>query len=1144
MKKLLYLLLLAPLFVLGQSNDQNWVKSTTYKQASQSAFTNPTIQQANVQVSYFDGLGRPIQQIAGKQSNTGKDIVTHIEYDAFGRQTKEYLPLASGQSNLAYIDGETANANIVSQYQSWYGDQNPYSEKQLENSPLNRVLKQAAPGNAWQMGTGKEIKFDYQTNHATEVKYFKATATWNATFQIYTTSVTQNGNYPANELYKTITFDENTPLTGKGTEEFKDKEGKVILKRTYNAGEAHDTYYIYDQYGNLSFVLSPLAEGGIGQSVLDNLGYQYQYDYRNRLVAKKLPGKQWEYIVYDQLDRPIATGPAFSPYGTGVQGWMVTQYDSFSRVTQTGWKNLSATATSRSSYQATINNGGNDFTLAANDILTKNYYDNYSFAGAPLPMPTTLTDSQLALATNVKGLPTGSWVKVLDNASSTTAEISYILYDSKYRPVRTYTKNHLGGYTQVDTNLDWTGKTMYTLTRHKRTNTANELVVKDMFTYSPQDKLLVHKQKINTLPEQLICSNTYDELGQLISKNVGGSNVTGESGLQKVDYTYNIRGWLKKINEVDGLDNDLFAFKINYEDPENSVALFNGNISETYWKTASDNLKRKYSYQYDDLNRLLEGNYSREGGNFKNSYLETMNYDKNGNIQTMYRNGDNDDVNYEFNIDNLIYTYDRENKNQLKRVFDASNSPQGFKDDSDGFDDPEDDYQYDANGNLTADANKKIQNITYNHLNLPVHIVFETGEITYLYNAAGQKLQKSVEGSDSITTEYLTGFQYHNEALNHFAHAEGYVDVVEGKFKYVFNYTDHLGNIRLSYSDANNNNTISENEILEENHYYPFGLKHSAYNTQHQGYIHQEELDKFILLQMPKFAGDGSYNYRYNSKEWQDELGLNMYDYGARNYDPAIGRWMNVDPLTEKYFYSSPYVYTANNPINLIDRDGQSWEPINKNGEVVKINDYDNIHGYRWVDYDTDKHGNKLARANTVETAYIFGIGGMTTLSSEGYIAHREWQDYEDISTGDKRADSNIASLDPRVQNQMKAVVLELRLRYGIDVRGGSQGGFRTYSEQDEIYSRGSSKAKGGQSNHNFAIAMDVAIFENGNYLSKGSEWQYKTYGNIAKKQGLMWGGDWKSFFDPAHVEFKHNKTMKQLRALPKNNRGFFIKLP
>ena len=126
----------------------------------------------------------------------------------------------------------------------------------------------------------------------------------------------------------------------------------------------------------------------------------------------------------------------------------------------------------------------------------------------------------------------------------------------------------------------------------------------------------------------------------------------------------------------------------------------------------------------------------------------------------------------------------------------------------------------------------------------------------------------------------------------------------------------------------------------------------------------------------------------------------------------------------------------------------------------------------------------------------------------------------------------------------MKAVILELRLRFGLDVRGGVQGGFRTYAEQDALYAKGASKAKGGQSNHNFALAMDVAIYENGKYLNLGSEWQYKTYGDVAKKRGLMWGGDWNSFFDPAHVEFNHKLTMRQLGELHRDESGFLINLP
>ncbi|MCO6174979.1 RHS repeat-associated core domain-containing protein [Flavobacterium sp. NRK F10] len=924
MKKLFYIVILLPVLVLGQSPDQNYIKTTAYKQASTTPLSNPEADEAAVQLTYYDGLGRPIQQIAHKQSNSGKDIINHFEYDQFGRQTKDFLPYVNQGPSLNYND--TAGSEVYDFYNQpeFENTLNPYTESKLEISPYERVIKVASAGNDWTMDSGKEIKLDYRTNVEDEVKYFKATATWNVTYSIYNISIIQNAYYTANDLYKTISKDENW-ISGLNhtTEEFKNKQGQIVLKRTYNNNTPHDTYYVYDQFGNLTYVLSPLTNGNITATILDELCYQYKYDSSNRLVEKKLPGKQWEFIVYDKLDRPVATGPAFTPYGGTDIGWLITEYDVFGRVTKTGWKQMTVNANTRYTNQSSINSGSNPFTLSQNEVLTENYYDDYTFAGAPT-LPNDVEGQ--TLATNVKGLPTGTWVRVLDTPGSTTAETFYILYDDRYRPVRTYTTNHLGGYTQVDTKLDWAGKAQYTITRHKYNNSSNEVVKRDNFSYTPQDRLELHTQQINTEPEQLIVKNTYDELGQLIRKNVGGTDITGVNALQTVDYAYNIRGWLKSINDVNTLGNDLFAFSIGYNDPqENPVALYNGNISETLWKTANDNILRFYNYEYDALNRLTVGNYLKEGGNYHDSYHESVAYDKNGNILRLLRHGDSDANDYEFVIDDLTYTY-RANSNQLDKVFDSTNVPQGFKDDSDGIEDPDDDYGYDANGNMFRDTNKGITGIRYNHLNLPVRILFENGfEIQYLYDAVGTKLQKYVYGNNNPTTQYLVGgFQYYNGSLKFFPHEEGYVDVLNGHYHYVFNYTDHLGNIRLSYSDANEDNMVDNSEILEENNYYPFGLKHTAYNTNEQQYIEDQALNQIILEDLPKYEGDGSYQYKYNGKEWQDELGLNFYDYGARNYDSALGRWMNIDPLAEQMRRYSPYNYAFNNPLRFIDPDGMS----------------------------------------------------------------------------------------------------------------------------------------------------------------------------------------------------------------------------
>ncbi|QHC86416.1 hypothetical protein AS589_17320 [Empedobacter brevis] len=145
-------------------------------------------------------------------------------------------------------------------------------------------------------------------------------------------------------------------------------------------------------------------------------------------------------------------------------------------------------------------------------------------------------------------------------------------------------------------------------------------------------------------------------------------------------------------------------------------------------------------------------------------------------------------------------------------------------------------------------------------LNLPTEVLWRNGDkISYTYDASGVKLAKVVtegEGVRVTTTDYINGFQYSQEAgkgnqsvLQFFPTAEGYVNVTDGTaFNYVYNYTDHLGNVRLSYQKESNGAL----KVLEENNYYPYGLKHTGYNNTN--------------------VANANYKYKYN-------------DYGEKSFE-------------------------------------------------------------------------------------------------------------------------------------------------------------------------------------------------------------------------------------------------------------------
>lgn len=972
-----------PLFIQGQN--QNYIKTLTYKEESGISDVN----KAYVGVTYFDGLGRPIQEVTGKRSPSGKDIITHISYDSLGRKTKEYLPYPALTSDFSYQSN--AEADVLSYYSTLsttpgVGPQeitaNPYSKSFFDNSPMNRLVKQSYPGNDWQGNETNDndhtLKFGYYSNTITDsVRVFKAISTLSSTDDnLYDVSLIANGStfFQGNQLFKTITQDESlttsvTPTSKLNTTiEFKDKEGRIVLRRSFNSKivnravrvETLDTYFIYDQFGNLSYVLPPLCNGAV--SNLDGLAYQYKYDKRNRLVEKKIPGKNWQFIVYDKLDRVVMTGPVAPPFNNMVDnGWLITKYDRCDRPTMTLWMTSASIIDSgirkvkqqerdiQTIFSESRLSGGSSVTYTYNGlsvthnysnlslpvsgyyIMTINYYDDYNYSGAPnIPAEVEGQEVYYNLTRKPIGQPTGAWARVISTNNSNKSESSYVLYDKNNRIIRSFVLNHetSPGSTQIDSKFDFKGKLLKKVTVQKRTNAdPNPISITELFTYSEEGLLITHTHQVNNKPIQLLAKNTYDAVGQLIKKEVG--NVEG-TPLQVVDYKYSIRGWLTDINSVDDLQrgnqpDDLFAFHINYNNSiENDFngsikPLYNGNIAETTWLTAPNEIKRRYGYVYDGLNRMKDAWFQMPDNSLApeiDIYGEHVSYDKNGNIETLVRTGGLPNTGTPSNVtintifDNLTYTYNTSSPNQLTKIVDLSNNNQGFKDGSNSGND----YQYDIYGNLNLDNNKGILNIKYNHLNLPLIIDFGSlGNIKYVYNSQGIKREKQVTvGGVTTTIKYFDGgFQYlkigsDSDVLQFFPTAEGFVNKDGSNYKYVYNYLDHLGNVRLKYCDSDLDGVINTSEILEENQYYPFGMKHEGYD---------------------EYAGSIN-KYRFNGKEIQEELGLNMYSMDFRQYDSAIGRFVTVDPMAEQKYDVTPFRFGFNSPVLFSDPTGL-WEIIN-----------------------------------------------------------------------------------------------------------------------------------------------------------------------------------------------------------------------
>ena len=202
-------------------------------------------------------------------------------------------------------------------------------------------------------------------------------------------------------------------------------------------------------------------------------------------------------------------------------------------------------------------------------------------------------------------------------------------------------------------------------------------------------------------------------------------------------------------------------------------------------------------------------------------------------------------------------------------------------------------YEYDKNGRLTRDRNKGIWQIQYNLLNLPSKTSFgDGGYINYQYSASGMKqmVWGSAPGQGSKSQFYLGNYVYGN-GVKQLLVDGGYVTFSGTTPQYHFYVKDHLGNNRMVVN--------ASGTVEQVSHYYAFGGL------------------------MGENTGSDLQDFKYNGKELDRLHGLDWIDYGARHYDGVIGSWPTMDPLCEKYYSISPYVYCLDNPIKWIDKKGE-----------------------------------------------------------------------------------------------------------------------------------------------------------------------------------------------------------------------------
>ncbi|MFI3240181.1 MAG: RHS repeat-associated core domain-containing protein, partial [Bacteroidales bacterium] len=722
----------------------------------------------------------------------------------------------------------------------------------------------------------------------------------------------ENGNYTESQLTTTKVTDPN----GNSIITFKDSEERILLERRLGEDSQNkDTYWVYDIYGNLRYIIPPNAvylaplESGVPTEVINKLCFSYKYDSKGRLIEKRLPSAEPIYYVYDKLNKLI-----FSQDGNqrSANQWMIYKYDDKHRIIVEAI--ASFPSQSRESLQESYGDTLLTETYSNIDMLlfyTESYgfseykalksyfYDNYEHWIGELP-----TDSEYIRDTTYepKGLLTGTAVA----SDQYIAILTAFIYDAKGNIIQESEKNYYQEYA-INTfySLDFRGKP----TGKKQTHSfgaegyyTENYTQRWKYTYGNGERLQKVEHKYNDQDWKVLSENSYDSLGKLIKSTYGCS--LNSNNINTNQLSYNIRGDLTEINSPH-FQQELHYANAQYgAEPNYNRNISSAKISSLVTDPSTGITDMQYmhmKYSYDNFNQLTHSSDSTISDN----YCENFMYDMNGNIIQLSRGYDGHE------IQELHIVYDG---NQMSSIsYDGNNYYAGEIPIilNNGDNTNIEAFDYDANGNLTKDLTRDVTSVTYDHNNIPNTINFSSGnQVLYKYSADGNKTHRinktkrivthtytnssgeevtiDIVVYDTHTRNYYGSLIKENSSIKRIYNEVGYIEIdpTSKVGTYHYHIKDNLGSTRAVINDSGS--------YLQATDYYPGGIA-----TSKSFQVSEEER-------------------LHTGKEINSFSGLHWYDNMARIADPITVRFNQIDPLAEKYPQFSPYAYCANNPINFI----------------------------------------------------------------------------------------------------------------------------------------------------------------------------------------------------------------------------------